>query len=239
VELFGAVEVSFPSFAGVSNWQKPKTPPLLCLFCSIILSEFVLIRTMHNTTSITCLLLATICQSLAAAFITQAPPLMHKVIVSSSHLQSSPLFQPEKNDDETSNDFEGFNPFIPGAKMPTKGGFGILSDSERKQPKSSTPGGQISPRQMKMKEITTELLMRISDNDSVSELLLSHEEFLLDQLNNIDSVLEPDSVLSPEMTRSQRFRRYEEVMQERINGARAPAAKKALGALKDFVMSRE
>ncbi|KAK1733006.1 cyclin family protein [Skeletonema marinoi] len=172
----------------------------------------------------------------SAAFITQAPPQSGR----SSRLQSSPLFEPEKNDDETSNDdFQGFNPFTPGAKMPTKGGFGILSDNERKQPPPSTPGGQISPRQMKMKEITTELLMCISDDESVSELLLSHEEFLLDQLNNVDAVLEPDSVLTPDMTRSQRFQRYGEVMQERIDGARAPAAKKALSALKDFVMSRE
>lgn len=183
-------------------------------------------------TSITCFLLAT---SLAVAFVTQVPSLRCRP----SSLQNSPLFQPENNDDETSNEFQGFNPFTPGAKMPVKGGFGILSDDERKQPPPSTPGGQISPRQMKMKEITTELLMCISDDESVSELLLSHEEFLLDQLNNLDAVLEPDSVLSPDMTRSQRFQRYGEVMEERINGARAPAAKKALGALKDFVMSRE
>ena len=155
-----------------------------------------------------------------------------------SRLQSSPLFQPEKNDDE-SNEFQGFNPFTPGAKMPTKGGFGVLSDDERKQPPPTTPGGQISPRQMKMKEITTELLMCISDEDAVAELLLSNEEFLLEQLNNVDAVLEADSVLSPDMTRSQRFQRYEEVMQERIDGARAPAAKKALGALKEFVMNRK
>ena len=92
---------------------------------------------------------------------------------------------------------------------------------------------------MKMKDITTDLLMCISDDESVSELLLSNEEFLLEQLNNLDAVLEPDSVMTPDMTRPQRFQRYEEVMQERIDGARAPAAKKALGALKGFVMSRE
>ena len=191
---------------------------------------------MKNTSG-TCLLLAaaSFFLSLAAAFTTPAQQQRR----SSSLLQSYPLFQPEKNDDETSNEFQGFNPFTHGAKMPTKGGFGVLSDDERKQPPPSTPGGQISPRQMKMKEITTELLMCISDDDSVSELLLSHEDFLLDQLNNLDAVLEADSVLSPDMTRAERFARYGKVMQERINGARAPAAKKALGALKDFVMSRE
>ena len=166
-----------------------------------------------------------------------------------SKLQSSPLFQPDQNDNDTTstssssdddNEFQGFNPFTPGAKMPTKGGFGILSDADRKQPNNNqTPGGQISPRQMKMKELTTELLLNISDDDMISKLLLTNEEFLLEQLNNLDAVLEPDSVLSPDMTREERFRQYEKVMNERITGARAPVAKKALGVLRDFVLSRE
>ncbi|KAL7448773.1 hypothetical protein ACHAWC_000914, partial [Mediolabrus comicus] len=139
------------------------------------------------------------------------------------------------------NEFQGFNPFTAGAKMPTKGsGFGILSDADRKQPNNNqTPSGQISPRQMKMKELTTELLLNISDDDMISKLLLTNEEFLLEQLNNVDAVLEPDSVLTPNMTREERFRQYEKVMNERITGARAPVAKKALGVLRDFVLSRE
>ncbi|KAL7525568.1 hypothetical protein ACHAXR_004732, partial [Thalassiosira sp. AJA248-18] len=137
------------------------------------------------------------------------------------------------------SEFDGFNPFTPGAKIPTKGGFGILSDEEKKQPSTSTPGGQISPRQMRMKEVTTDLLNCISDQEKVSQLLQSNEEFLLDQLNNIDAVLDPDSVYTPDMTREERFTRYRQVMEERIENARAPAAKKALGALKDFVLDRE
>ena len=42
-----------------------------------------------------------------------------------------------------------------------------------------------------MKELTTELLLNISDDDMISKLLLSNEEFLLEQLNNVDAVLEP------------------------------------------------
>jgi hypothetical protein len=92
---------------------------------------------------------------------------------------------------------------------------------------------------MKMKELTTELLLNISDDDMISKLLLTNEEFLLEQLNNVDAVLEPDSVLTPDMTREERFRQYEKVMNERITGARAPVARKALGVLRDFVLSRE
>ena len=152
---------------------------------------------------------------------------------------NSPLFSDEENNNESDNEFDGFNPFQPGAKIKTKGGFGILSDDERKQPAPTTPGGQISPRQMRMKELTTDLLARLSDEDAVSELLISNEEFLLQQLNNLDAVLESDSVFTPDMSREERYERYRMVMDERIENARAPAAKKALGILRDFVSSRE
>ena len=88
-------------------------------------------------------------------------------------------------------------------------------------------------------ELTTDLLARLSDDESVSRLLRSNEEFLLEQLNNLDAVLEPDSVFFSHMSREERFERYRQVMEERIENARAPAAKKALGALKDFVWSKK
>ena len=157
---------------------------------------------------------------------------------SSTTIANSPLFS-DDGANSNSNEFGGFNPFRPGSKVPTKGGFGILSDDERRQPPPTTPGGRISPRQMRMKELTTDLLARLSDDESVSRLLRSNEEFLLEQLNNLDAVLEPDSVFSPDMSREERFERYRQVMEERIENARAPAAKKALGALQDFVWSKK
>ncbi|KAL7518031.1 hypothetical protein ACHAWX_002896 [Stephanocyclus meneghinianus] len=92
---------------------------------------------------------------------------------------------------------------------------------------------------MKMKQLTTELLASISDPESVSQLLQSNEGFLLEQLNNIDAVLEPDSVFHPAMTRKERFERYRQVMDERIESARVPAARNVLTLLKDFVLSKE
>jgi len=125
--------------------------------------------------------------------------------------------------------------------MPTKSGFGILSSDSQKKTSAATttPGGQISPRQMRMKELTGNLLNCLSSDDAVAELLQSNEDFLLEQLNDVDVVLEPGSVYTPDMSREERFREYERVMEERIGDARAPAAKKALGALLDFVMDRE
>ena len=146
----------------------------------------------------------------------------------------------EETNIDTTNDFDGFNPFASGSKiLPTKGGFGILSDNERlRQRAAITPGGRISPRQMKMKELTTDLLACISDNDAVNHLLHSNEKFLLEQLNNMDAVLEPESVFTPNMNREERFDMYQQVMNERIKNARAPVAKKALEALRDFVRSK-
>jgi hypothetical protein len=141
---------------------------------------------------------------------------------------------------DTTNDFDGFNPFAPGSKiLPAKGGFGILSDNERLRPRASlTPGGRISPRQMKMKELIADLLACISDNEAVSHLQHSNEKFLLEQLNNMDALLEPESVFTPNMNREERFDMYQQVMTERIMNARAPVAKKALEALRDFVWSK-
>jgi len=159
---------------------------------------------------------------------------------STTSLANSPLFTDESNNSNDDNDeFDGFNPFQPGAKIKTKGGFGILADDDRKQQTQPTPGGQVSPRQMRMKEITTDLLMRLSDDNAVSELLQSNEDFLLQQLNDLDVALESDSVYTPDMNREERFTRYREVMDERIENARAPAAKKALSALLRFVSSKE
>ncbi|KAL7485678.1 hypothetical protein ACHAW6_011277 [Cyclotella cf. meneghiniana] len=138
-------------------------------------------------------------------------------------------------DQDKSNEFDGFNPFQPGSKIQTKSN-GIFIGSS---PNKDTPGGRISPRQMKMKQLTTELLASISDPESVSQLLQSNEGFLLEQLNNIDAVLEPDSVFHPTMTRKERFERYRQVMDERIEGARVPAARNVLTLLKDFVLSKE
>eukprot|EP01082_Thalassiosira_pseudonana_P002878 g3633.t1 g3633 contig12:2463085-2463747(-) len=152
-----------------------------------------------------------------------------------TRLHSSPLFESESASDTTKDDFEGFNPFQPGSKIRTKSGFGIPNET---QP-TSTPGGQISPRQMRMKELTTDLLARISSVEAVEELLQENEEFLLDQLNNLDAVLESDSVFTMEMTREERFVRYREVMIERIGSARAPVAKRALTLLMEFVLRRE
>ncbi len=165
--------------------------------------------------------------------VAPAPP-----TTSPSTLANSPL--PLEDDSGIdSNNFGGFNPFQPGSKIPTGGGLGILANDDRKHPSPSTSGGLVSPRSMRMKELTADLLACISDDESVSHLLKSNEEFLLEQLNNIDAVLEPDGVFTPSMSRRERFEQYRRVMEDRIRTARMPAVKNVLSAMKDFVSSKE
>jgi len=54
----------------------------------------------------------------------------------------------------------------------------------------------------------------------------------------MDAVLETESVFTPNMNREERFDMYQQIMNERIKNARAPVAKKALKALRDFVWSK-
>jgi hypothetical protein len=146
-----------------------------------------------------------------------------------SHIETAPLLA--AND----NEFEGFNPFQPGSKI-SKSTSGITVGSARS---NETPGGRISPRAMKMKELTASLFQSISDKESVQQILNNHEDFLLEQFNNLGVVLEEDSIFTPDMSREERFQRYKVVMEERIQGARAPAAKNILIALREFVLSKE
>mmetsp|Transcript_6920 Transcript_6920/g.15203 ORF Transcript_6920/g.15203 Transcript_6920/m.15203 type:complete len:195 (-) Transcript_6920:521-1105(-) len=188
--------------------------------------------------TISCIITMSFSRTPTSAFMSQCPfPIAHGSRAR-SQLASSPLFKQDESKDEDSSEFGGFNPFQPGSKIPTKSGFGILPPPSSNN-QNSTPGGQVSPRQMRMKELTTDLLACISDTDAVEKLLESNEDFLMEQLNNDGVVLDPDSVYDPSMNRAERFARYKEVMEERIGNARAPAAKNVLSALRDFVTRRE
>ena len=90
-----------------------------------------------------------------------------------------------------------------------------------------------------MKELTTALLNSISDEDTIHDILIQHQDFLLEQFDNLDCVLEEDSIFTPDMSRKERFNTYELVMEERIKSARVPAARNTLMALKEFVLSKK
>lgn len=96
---------------------------------------------------------------------------------------------------------------------------------------------QISPRQMQMQEVMSELLRFVDDEEQVQQILQTQKDFLLEPLMNDTSFLEKDSIYTSDMTKEQRFQRYDQVMEERINKASSPAATKILTSMRNFIMS--
>jgi hypothetical protein len=189
----------------------------------------IMTKSIVLTTAIACTL------SSATAF-TPTPPLIS--INRQTKKPARQQRQPQTLSFSTNNEFDDFNPFQPGSKLSSNSSkSGILTIG--KQSSNVTPGGQISPRAMKMAELTSTLLNSISDDIATHEILLQNEHFLLEQFNNVDCVLEEGSIFTPDMSREERFKRYRLVMGERIDKARVPAARGVLCKLMEFVLSRE
>ena len=99
-----------------------------------------------------------------------------------------------------------------------------------------------SMRKIQMEEILTQLLNCPKDDDNdekIRSILEEHQEFLLEPLDQDDAVLEPDSIYTADMDRSQRYNAYREQMQQRIQKARRPEARRILESMMSFILSFE
>ena len=99
-----------------------------------------------------------------------------------------------------------------------------------------------SMRKIQMEEILTQLLNCPKDDDNdekIRSILEEHQEFLLEPLDQDDAVLEPDSIYTADMDRSQRYNAYREQMQQRIQKARRPEARRILESIMSFILSFE
>ena len=124
--------------------------------------------------------------------------------------------------DKSDMDLTGFNPF----QYQARGNRAY-----------SMSGTQISLRKTGMQQLIAALLQAPPEN--IQDILESHKDFLLEPLEDMDAVLDPDSIYRGDMTRSQRYQAYRESMQERLAKARDPKAQKVLQAMMDFVLSFE
>lgn len=129
----------------------------------------------------------------------------------------TPLFN-----DKSDMDLTGFNPF----QYQARGNRAY-----------SMSGTQISLRKTGMQQLIAALLQAPPEN--IQDILESHKDFLLEPLEDMDAVLDPDSIYRGDMTRSQRYQAYRVSMQERLAKARDPKAQKVLQAMMDFVLSFE
>jgi hypothetical protein len=124
--------------------------------------------------------------------------------------------------DKSDTDLTGFNPF----QYQARGNRAY-----------SMSGTQISLRKTGMQQLIAALLQAPPEN--IQDILESHKDFLLEPLEDMDAVLDPDSIYRGDMIRSQRYQAYRESMQERLAKARDPKAQKVLQAMMDFVLSFE
>jgi hypothetical protein len=128
-----------------------------------------------------------------------------------------------ENDMDDDMDLTGFNPF----QYQARGNRAY-----------SMSGTQISLRKTGMQQLVAQLL-NFGDEAQISEILTQNKDFLLEPLEDMDAVLDPDSIYTGGMTRLQRYQAYRESMQERLSTARDPKVAKALQAMRDFVVSFE
>jgi hypothetical protein len=97
-------------------------------------------------------------------------------------------------------------------------------------------GTLISLRKTTMTELLNELL-NMDTVTSMQPILENYKDFLLEPLEDMDAVLDPDSIYTSTMNREARYLSYQKSMQERIGQANNNKVKVVLTAMKDYVLS--
>lgn len=127
---------------------------------------------------------------------------------------------------DNSLDFSNFNPLS-------------YKTSEKRNPVDNYVGTQISLRKTRMQELTNELLNAVGDESETQKILEDYREFLIEPLEEMEAVLDPDSVYSPEMSRSERYQAYRVSMDERLGRCKNGQVRSVLQSMRDFLMSFE
>jgi hypothetical protein len=116
-----------------------------------------------------------------------------------------------------------FNPFA--SSLPSKG--------------QAATNNVISLRSTRMKEITNEMLNAYPNRDQMLLILQSHEEFLLEPLEDDLAVQDVDSIYRNCTNRTERYRRFEQSMVDRQRSVRDESVRQVLTMLNDFILSHE
>lgn len=123
---------------------------------------------------------------------------------------------------ERDDSFNGLNPFE------KRSSFGGGSTS-----------GTYSLRQVRLKQLMSDLMSVSHSEDEMKGVLQQNEKFLMEQFDDLDSFLEADSIFNSTMNRSQRFDQYKVVMGERIAKAKTDSVKKILQCMTKFVLDHD
>jgi hypothetical protein len=97
-------------------------------------------------------------------------------------------------------------------------------------------GTMISLRKTTMTELLNELL-NMDSVEGMQPILENYKDFLLEPLEDMDAVLDPDSIYSSTMNREARYQAYQRSMEERISQAQYHKVMTVLTAMKDYVLS--
>lgn len=155
---------------------------------------------------------------------------------SSSPDKSSTPPRRKDDDNDTSSIPIGFNPF--------EGNRGEMSSY------SSLVVGKersISLRSMRMKQLMDELLRIVQSNEpsnegidedtAVKNVFKLKSKFILEPLEEENDEVGSDSIYDPNMTREERYDRYNDVISERMNKAKDSAVYEVLQLIRDYVAS--
>ena len=133
----------------------------------------------------------------------------------------------EKNESDNMTDFNPFN--YNRAATSGSNGEKITTYAAERQ--------VISLRKTTMNDLVGELLSTDGSQEAMQLILKKYQQFLLEPLDDMDAVLEPDSIYRGDMKREQRYQAYRASMEERIEKARNKQGRKVLTAMKEFVLS--
>jgi hypothetical protein len=130
-----------------------------------------------------------------------------------------------------------FNPFAYGAASVSEGQPRWMSSQPSKE--RTNTNNIISLRSTRMKQITNEMLNAFPNHGHMLHILQSHQEFLLEPLEDDMAVQDVDSIYRTCANRTERYRRFEQSMTDRLHSVRDESVRQVLMALKNFVLSHE
>jgi hypothetical protein len=137
---------------------------------------------------------------------------------------STRVYSSNDNNSDDTVDFSTFNPFQYQARSSAALGM---------------TGTQISLRKTGMQQLVGELLSVYGNEDETMRVLEKYKEFLLEPLDDLEAVLDPESIYNNIDTREARFEAYRTSMEERIATAKDAKAKKVLTAMMEYVLQYE
>ncbi|KAG7339666.1 hypothetical protein IV203_025290 [Nitzschia inconspicua] len=132
---------------------------------------------------------------------------------------------------------DGFNPWKYNAATATSS----FQSSPAQVAGKST---RISLRATQMQDLNRALLDAVGGSPenrhaNLRTILQQYQDFLLEPLEDSNTVLEEDSIYTPQMTRSQRYQTFRKSMNDRIENSRNLKVKAVLEAMRDFVLEFE